>query len=906
MSASASGSSERDLFHVQFGFCELGTHYLAKAACSGECTVLTARRALRSWLVQVHYRARAVTFALAFVATGFQIYGKEFDSIAWTALALLFLVYPHFQYWRACASPNPVRSELRNLSVDSVLLGLYVAAIQFSLWLSFAAILANLINSVANKGWWGVPQSVLGLLAGILVWTSIYGLQISLHTEWPAVVICILGVVGYVLVLINIGFRRNIQLRDIKKRQRVILEGVQSGVISMSENGIIESFNQSAEHMFGYGETEVLGRSILILMQDPSQYVNESAPDGDLYSCVRKAIGSPCEAMGRRKDGSGFDLELRVYETLLNDRRLLICTASDISSHKQAQAELRVAATAFESLESMIVTDADQIILKVNKAFTHITGYEPSEVVGNTPQMLRSERHSDSYFRAMWGRVNRDKYWQGEMWCRRKNGEVFPLWLAITAVLDEKGATTNYVGVFSDITEHKVAQDRIEHLAFSDSLTDLPNRRLLMDRLHQALTTSARIGRCGAVLLIDLDDFKTLNDTLGHDKGDLLLQQVAQRLTSCVRESDTVARLGGDEFVVMLEGLSEYTEGAASQVDILGEKILVALNQPYTLANTQIRSTPSVGVAVFNGQQVSAEELLKRADLAMYQSKAAGRNTLRFFDPVMQAVVTSRAALEIELREAVSQQQFVLYYQAQVDSEGRIVGAEALVRWRHPVRGMVSPAEFIPLAEETGLILPLGTWVLDTACAQLADWANRPDMAHLSIAVNVSARQIRNKNFVSEVMNALGHSGANPHKLKMELTESLMVDGVEETIEKMNALRAIGVTFSLDDFGTGYSSLAYLKRLPLSQLKIDQSFVRDILTDPNDAAICRTVIALAQSLGLTSIAEGVETEEHRDALARLGCQAYQGYWFSKPLTQDAFAAYVTQFDGSPLAAGNRA
>jgi diguanylate cyclase (GGDEF)-like protein/PAS domain S-box-containing protein len=596
--------------------------------------------------------------------------------------------------------------------------------------------------------------------------------------------------------------------------------------------------------------------------------------------------------MGQRKDSSQFHIEVGAYETLLNDRRLFIATVSDISAHKQAEAELRVAATAFESLESMIITDANEVILKVNKAFTQITGYDQHEAVGQTPKMLKSGRHGDAFYQAMWEGINRNKHWQGEMWDRRKNGEIFPLWLAITAVLDEKGGTTNYVGVFSDITQHKQAQARIELLAFSDPLTELPNRRLLMDRLHQALTASARLGRCGALLLIDLDNFKTLNDTLGHDKGDLLLQQVAQRLTTCVRESDTVARLGGDEFVVMLEGLAEYPEQAASQAEAVGEKILAALNQPYLLGDFENRSTPSIGVTLFNGHQSSIEELLKWADLAMYQAKAAGRNTLRFFDPAMQAVVTARAALEVELREAVSHQQFILYYQPQVDADGRTIGAEALVRWQHPERGMVSPAEFIPLAEDTGLIMSLGNWVLETACTQLARWADQPQMAHLTVAVNVSARQFRNKDFVGQVMAALDHSGADPYRLKMELTESLLLDGMEETIEKMNTLKAMGVSFSLDDFGTGYSSLAYLKRLPLFQLKIDQSFVRDILTDPNDAAICRTVIALAQSLGLAVIAEGVESEAQRDFLAGQGCRAYQGYLFGRPLPADGFEAYV--------------
>jgi diguanylate cyclase (GGDEF)-like protein len=392
-------------------------------------------------------------------------------------------------------------------------------------------------------------------------------------------------------------------------------------------------------------------------------------------------------------------------------------------------------------------------------------------------------------------------------------------------------------------------------------------------------------------MFIDLDHFKTLNDTLGHDKGDLLLQQVAQRLVSCVREGDTVARLGGDEFVVMLEGLSKNPAEAATQAETSGEKILAVLGQPYLLAGYENRSTPSIGVTLLSGHQTSIEELLKQADLAMYQSKSAGRNTLRFFDPGMQAMVADHAALEAELREAVKQQQFVVYYQPQVVGTGRLTGAEALVRWQHPQRGIVSPGEFISLAEETGLILPLGQWVLETACTQLAKWATQPDTAQLTIAVNICASQLHQADFVDRVMAVLGRTGANPKMLKLELTESLLVTHVENTITKMNALKAQGVGFSLDDFGTGYSSLSYLKRLPLDQLKIDRGFVRDLLVDPNDAAIAKMVIALAESLGLTVIAEGVEIEAQRDFLAHLGCHSYQGYLFSRPIPLDEFEKF---------------
>ena len=438
------------------------------------------------------------------------------------------------------------------------------------------------------------------------------------------------------------------------------------------------------------------------------------------------------------------------------------------------------------------------------------------------------------------------------------------------------------------LAERKVAEEAAINLAFYDPLTQLPNRRLLMDRLAQALASSARSGHKGALLLIDLDNFKALNDTLGHDKGDLLLQQVGQRLIACVSEGDTVARLGGDEFVVMLEVLSSHADEAATQTEAVGAKILAALNQPYLLSGYTNRSTPSMGLTLFTGWQNTVDELLKQADLAMYQAKAAGRNTMRFFDQKMQAIATDRAALEADLREALRQHQFILYFQPQVLGDWRLTGAEALVRWQHPRRGLVPPNEFIPMAEETGLILPLGSWVLEAACTQLVSWAARPDLAHLTVAVNVSAHQMHQPDFVSQVLGALGKTGANPQRLKLELTENLLVSDVEHTIAKMLALKAHGVGFSVDDFGTGYSSLSYLKRLPLDQLKIDQGFVRDILSDPNDAAIARMVIALAESMGLTVIAEGVESQAQRISLASLGCHAYQGYLFSRPLPADAF------------------
>ena len=431
--------------------------------------------------------------------------------------------------------------------------------------------------------------------------------------------------------------------------------------------------------------------------------------------------------------------------------------------------------------------------------------------------------------------------------------------------------------------ERQNADRQIRKLAFFDQLTSLPNRILLMDRLRQAAASSDRSGSHGAILFIDLDNFKVLNDTLGHDMGDLLLKLVGERLGACLRAVDTVARLGGDEFVVMLTELSADEREAAVQVQAVGNKLLAALSQAYELNGAPYRSTSSIGATLFKGTGTTTDDLLKQADLAMYKAKSDGRNAFRFFDPSMLAVMMERTALESDLREAVRGGQFLLHYQAQVVGNGRITGVEALARWPHPSRGMVSPAQFIPLAEETGIILPLGQWVLRTACTQLADWADRPETAHLTIAVNVSAHQFSQPDFVEQVLATLRETGASPRHLKLELTESLLVANVGQLIEKMSALKAQGVGFSLDDFGTGYSSLAYLKRLPLDQLKIDQSFVRDVLTDPNDASIARTIIALAQSLNLGVIAEGVETAAQRDFLAASGCHSWQGYFFSRPL-----------------------
>jgi diguanylate cyclase (GGDEF)-like protein len=433
----------------------------------------------------------------------------------------------------------------------------------------------------------------------------------------------------------------------------------------------------------------------------------------------------------------------------------------------------------------------------------------------------------------------------------------------------------------------RLAHDEIRNLAFFDPLTGLPNRRLLLDRLQQTLAANTRSKHKRALLFVDLDDFKTLNDTLGHHIGDLLLQEVARRISARIRETDTVARLGGDEFVVLLQDLSETAEDAAAQAKTIAEKILATVNQPYLLADRECRSGSSIGITIFGDPGDSTNEVLQQADIAMYQAKAAGRNTMRFFAPALQAAVNARAALEEDLRQAIKGNGFLLYYQPQVE-RGMLIGAEALIRWRHPKRGFLSPAEFIPLAEETGLILPLGNWVLETACQQIAAWAKRKETAHITLAVNISARQLLNPDFVETVLTTLNRTGANPHNLELELTESMFVENVEDVIARMRELKSRGLRFSLDDFGTGYSSLAYLRRLPLDQLKIDREFVRDILVDASSGAIAQAIISLSRAMGLSVIAEGVETEGQRDFLAGLGCYAFQGFLFSRPVPLEEF------------------
>jgi len=539
------------------------------------------------------------------------------------------------------------------------------------------------------------------------------------------------------------------------------------------------------------------------------------------------------------------------------------------------------------SLDSISINRlSDATYVDVNDGFIETTGYRRDEVIGRSAASLNIWVKLDDR-QSLIDRLKQSLSCRNvEAQFRKKSGEL--LWGLMSASLIELDGELCILSVTRDITDIKVAEGEVKKLAFYDPLTQLANRRLLTDGLHHAVAVSARSRQHCALLFVDLDNFKMLNDSSGHAMGDLLLQEVSKRLKAAVREADTVARFGGDEFIVLIEQLSENLGEAATQAEEVGEKILAAMRQPYLLlADREFRGTTSIGITLFGGQNDSPEALLMQADIAMYQAKAAGRNTLRFFSPELQAAINFRAVMEGDLHRAIARGQFQLHYQPQMD-HGGLVGAEALIRWHHPERGMVAPGKFIPLAEETGLILPLGQWVLETACRQLAVWAAREDTAHLTLAVNVSAVQFQQPDFVEQTLATLECTGARPQMLKLEIVESMLMNNVEDVIGKMTILRARGVRFSLDDFGTGYSSLSYLKRLPLDQLKIDWSFVKDVLTNANDAAIAQTIVALGKTMGLSVIAEGVETEAQRDFLSRIGCHAFQGYLFGRPMPLEAF------------------
>ena len=663
------------------------------------------------------------------------------------------------------------------------------------------------------------------------------------------------------------------------------------GVYVTDMLGKITMINATALNLLGYHEKEVIGQNALRLFHKTQ--ADPKTANNSLEAVYQKNRSFKGEILFHTpKRGliwADVSSESLIFE---NSPVGAVVVFSDITEEKSKDDDLRIAATAFEAQNSIMITDSDGIILRVNQSFTRITGYQSEEAIGQTPKLLNSGRQSESFYQDMWNHLKEQHFWQGEIWNQRKNGNVFLEWLNITAVLDSQGQVTHYVANFSDITERQLNQEKIEKLAFYDALTNLPNRRLLKERLDQAVRYTKRSKQCGALFFLDLDNFKTLNDSKGHMIGDILLQQVAERLKKNVREVDTIARLGGDEFVILIENLGESELEATHLSEKVALTVLEAFKAPFILDGYNHHSSPSIGVEIVHPNNNGADALLAHADLAMYQAKKQGRNTVRFFNPKMQIDIEEMAELQSELRQALVNKDLELYYQPQVDQYTRIIGAEALIRWHHNTRGFISPAEFIPMAEKSGLIIPLGDFVILTACQTLVNWAKQPAMKDIKLSVNVSAKQFGEPNFATKVKNVLLETTANPNKLKLELTESLVVVDVENTIKTMNELRDIGIRFSMDDFGTGHSSLSYIKRLPLSQLKIDQSFVRDLNTDADDAAIVKTIIAMSNTLNFEVVAEGVETAEQKAFLKDNHCYIYQGYLFSRPIPLDQFENLV--------------
>ena len=736
------------------------------------------------------------------------------------------------------------------------------------------------------------------------------------------VALILLAVVIGGLVVVSLRYA---QILRFAKQERNFLQGltesISLGVLVLAPDESITFANASADRLLGYQPGELIGRNI----HDGVHVHADGSPLAADHCEVNRAAQAKqsrtaFDLFYRRYDGVVIPVVVHVSSFQGLDGAGLIVVFEDVSERKKAASTLRKLSQAIEqSPASILITDRDGSIEYANEAFAKSSGYSRSEVLGQNPRMLQSGKTPAQTYQAMWATLLAGGTWRGELINRRKDGHEYIESAVLAPVRQDDGQVTHYVAVKIDITDRKAAEEEIQQLAFFDSLTGLPNRRQIIERIQQAIGASQRSGQFGAVMMLDIDHFKQINDTQGHAMGDRLLEQVAQRLKAAVRSGDIVARLGGDEFIIMIENIGANEDEAVLHSERVGAQVLAAMRLPVVLGELgehldaldppylidefahSYRTTVSLGLTLFRGDGSSAEALLKQADLAMYKAKDEGRNALRFFNPEMQRAIDARFALEEAMRHALEHSELRLYYQPQVDLHGDVIGAEALVRWVDGQGINHSPATFIPVAESSGLILPIGEWVLDTACAQLKAWEASPHTAGLSIAVNISARQFKADDFVVNVREVIASHAVNPRRLKLELTESMLVGDIDEVAARMKELAAVGIRFALDDFGTGYSSLAYLKRMPLDEIKVDQSFVRDIEHDPNDAAIVRAIIALGNSLDLNVIAEGVETQAQRAFLVHNGCRAFQGYLFGRPMPEAQWDAFLGQGASSSTA-----
>lgn len=711
------------------------------------------------------------------------------------------------------------------------------------------------------------------------------------------------GPLGFVIMVVAIGAalaretKRKLQTSEAmyqreSEKNLALLRNASDGIHILDANGNLVEASDSFCRMLGYRRAEIIGRNVSLW----DAHFNADDLRDKLRLQLLQPVRSQFETCHRRSNGTVLDVEVSGFPLELDGRQLLFNSSRDITERKRAEAARRESETRFRAVVEQspvgIAFARDGVTVDVNAVYLKMFGHDSADEVRcrslleQVAPQCRAEMQ-ERIRRRIQGLGTEATY---ETVGLRRDGSQFPLYISAKRLELDDGPVT--IAFLIDISRQKASEEEIRRLAFYDRITGLPNRQLLNDRLGRALASSSRGGRCRALLLIGLDDFKTLNDTLGHLLGDRVLRETGQRLRSVVREGDSVARFGDDEFVVLLEDLSERPSEAGAYVEALGEGILECLGSPHLLGSEAVRCTCSIGATLFDDPRLTAEDVIRQADIAMYEAKGAGRNLLRFFDPRMQELMNARVALQRDLHEALEQRQFALHYQIQVDGSFLPIGAEALIRWQHPSRGWVPPSSFIPLAEETGLIVPIGQWVLEAACEQLAKWRGSPLTRDLVLAINVSSKQFHKADFVDQVRSAMRRHRIDPAQLKLELTESVLVDGIDRTVATMNALKELGVGFALDDFGTGYSSLQYLKRLPLDQLKIDQSFVRHIAVDPNDKAIVRTVIAMAESLNVDVIAEGVETEEQRDLLLQCGCVHFQGYLFGKPVHPELLEDFV--------------
>ncbi len=685
--------------------------------------------------------------------------------------------------------------------------------------------------------------------------------------------------------------RAETALVESEARIRAILDTAVDGVLVVDEASRVVFANPAISRITGYSDKEIQDRPLTDLMPERFRGQHEAGFNRYLSSGRPTMPWRELAFMLRHRDGHEIPVEVSIGERGGAGQRQFIGILRDVSERRQGEERLRQSAKVFESTaDGVSITDAAGNMIAVNRAFTVITGYTEAEALGRNPRILKSGRHHQPFYQAVWNSIAQAGSWSGEIWNRRKNGEIYPEWLTISSVTDEAGRLTNYVGVFSDISQIKQSEAERERLAHFDPLTELPNRLLFNARLDHAIQRAERENSLLTLLFIDLDRFKNINDALGHPAGDRVLQDVARRLSHCGRAEDTVSRLGGDEFAMALEG-----QGSATQASGMADKLLAALTLPFDLDGQAVFVGASIGISIYPADGKDAATLLKNADAAMHQSKDDGRNTFRFYNAAMTRAARERLTLETNLRRAIEQQEFLVYYQPQIDvSSGNILGVEALVRWDHPASGLIAPDRFIPLAEETGLIVPLGEWVLFTACTQARAWLDDPDQPTLSVAVNLSPRQFRQPNLAAHVRAVLEACGLPAALLELEITESAIMDNPGQAIATLQALKDLGITISIDDFGTGYSSLAHLKRFPIDKLKIDQSFIRDIPRDHSDMEIAATIIAMARNLHLKVLAEGVETEEQLAFLQIHGCDAYQGYLRSRPVPAPALEQWLAQ------------